>query len=90
MPSDPAAAVRSLRTCRDAMIRLSIEVKIGNLVYQRALVIIAAIDALAAELTGERDYFHALGAGATKEQLRAMEERAARERGEMPWKISGD
>ena len=53
---------------------LPINVKIGSLVYQRALAIIAAIDALAAELTGDHDYFYALGAGATKEQLHKMEE----------------
>src|SRR5271169_5728047 len=86
MPSDPAAAVRALRTCRDAMIHLSMQVRMGSRVYQHALSIIAAIDGLAAELTGERDYFHALGAGATKEQLQAMEENAARERGDLPWK----
>jgi hypothetical protein len=86
MPSDPAAAVRELRTGRDAMIQLSMQVRIGSRVYQHALAIIAAIDGLAAELTGERDYFHSLGAGATKGQLQAMDERTARERGELPWK----
>jgi hypothetical protein len=39
------------------------------------LAIIAAIDALAAELTGDRDYFYPRGAGATKEQLHTMQER---------------
>ena len=62
------------------------QVRIGSRVYQHALAIIAAIDGLAADLTGERDYFHAIGSGATKEQLRTIEERAARERGELPWK----
>lgn len=45
---------------------------------------------LAAELIGQRDYFHSLGARATKRQCQAMEERAARERGELATKIGGD
>jgi hypothetical protein len=72
------------------MIRLSMQVKIGSLVCLRALAIIAAIDALAAELTVQLDYFHMLGAGATEGQLQAMEERAARERVEKPWKVGED
>ncbi len=79
------AGVSDVSRCNDLAFH---EVKIGSLGYQRAFAITAAIDALAAELTGERDYFHTLGAGATKEQLRTIEERAVREWGELPWKIS--
>jgi hypothetical protein len=86
MPSDPAAAVRALRTCRDAMIQLSMQVRIGSRVYQHALAIIAAIDGLAAEISGESGYFVEPGGGATEGQRKALDDKMARERGELPWK----
>jgi hypothetical protein len=85
MPADPAAAVRALRRCRNAMLVIAARVRIGGEVYKRVSALIAAIDALADELTGERDYFFEPGGGATGGERKAMEEKAARERGEKPW-----
>ncbi|PNG27904.1 hypothetical protein [Methylocella silvestris] len=86
MPEDPAAAIRSLRACRDAMIGIAIRVRIGGQVYQMVHAVIAAIDALAAELTAEADYFMPLSPGATEGQRKVEEEKAAWERGEIPWR----
>jgi hypothetical protein len=86
MPPDPAATMRALRACRDAMIEICMRVAIGGAVYRHAMAIMAAIDGLAAELTGDSTYFHPLGAGATEYQRRAHEAKMARERGESPWK----
>ncbi|WP_245412195.1 hypothetical protein [Methylocella silvestris] len=86
MPEDPAAAIRSLRACRDAMIGIAIRVRIGGPVYQMAHTVITAIDALAAELTGETDYFIPLSPGAGEGQRKVEEEKAARERGDIPWR----
>ncbi len=85
MPADPAAVVRALRACRDAMIAVSSRVKIGGAVYAAAGATIEAIDRLAAVLTGERDYFAGPGTSATEGQLAAAELKAARERGDVPW-----
>jgi hypothetical protein len=65
-------------------------VKIGGAVYQRVSAVIEAIDALAAVLTGHRDYFHGPGTSATEGQLRTADDKAARERGETPWKVGED
>jgi hypothetical protein len=78
MRSDPAAAVRALRACRDAMIQLSMN--------QHGLAIIAVIDGLAAEISGESGYFVEPAGGATEGQRKALDDKMARERGELPWK----
>jgi hypothetical protein len=85
MPSDPAAAVRALRACRDAMIRIMIEVRIGSPSYEDAYRVLMAIHALADGLTGIPDYFHQPGAGATDGERHVEAEKAARERGEIQW-----
>jgi hypothetical protein len=41
---------------------------------------VAAIDALAAELPGDPQYFWSIGAGATEDQRQMIKEREARER----------
>ncbi|PNG25714.1 hypothetical protein [Methylocella silvestris] len=86
MPDDPAAAVRSLRACRDVMIGISNRVRINGPVYQQAHLVLTAIDALVTELTGDREYFWSIGSGATPDQCKAQEEKAARERGGIPWR----
>jgi hypothetical protein len=68
------------------MIRLSMQIRIGSNVAVLADRIVAAIDALAAELTGDPEYFWSIGAGATEDQRRMIKERDARERGDLPWK----
>ena len=85
IPADPGAAVRALRICRNAMLIIAARVRIGGEVYKRASAVIAAVDALADELTGERDYFFEPGGGATEGQRAAAESKAARERGDVPW-----
>lgn len=52
-----------LRTGRDGAIQVHIEGKIGSAEYVAATKITDAIDDLAEILTGERDYFYALGFG---------------------------
>lgn len=86
MPSDPAAVMRALRACRGVMIAVQMHVKVRGAVYQAGDAVIGAIDALAAVLTGERNYFHGPGTSATEGQLKAAEEKAARERGDIPWR----
>lgn len=61
MPADPAAAVRALRFCREAMIDVLRTVKPMGPVYHGASMVIASIDAFAQLLTGERHYFSATG-----------------------------
>ncbi|WP_041368118.1 hypothetical protein [Methylocella silvestris] len=68
------------------MIRLSMQVAIGGNVDKLAHMVLVSIDALAAELTGDNQYFWSVGAGASADQRRVMEEKAARERGDIPWR----
>lgn len=56
-PSDPAAALRAMRICREAMIEICRTVKPRGPVYHGAGMVISAIDAFAALLTGRPDYF---------------------------------
>lgn len=70
------------------MLAVAPHVKIGGAVYQGASAVIEAIDGLAVVLTGHRDYFHGPGTSATKGQLTAADEKAARERGKKPWEDS--
>ena len=86
MPKDPAAAVRALRTCRNEMLVIVTQVRIGGKIYEKAQRIIAAIDAMTGELTGDPEYFWGPGTGATEDQRAEAELKAARERGDRPWK----
>ena len=86
MPRDPAAALRAMRVCRDAMIEVCRCVKPMGPVYHAALMIISAIDAMATLLTGERFYFSADGSTASDASREEKDERMARERGEKPWR----
>lgn len=61
MPSDPAAAMRAMRFCREAMIDVLRTVKPMGPAYHGASMVIAAIDAFAQLLTGQRYYFSADG-----------------------------
>lgn len=64
------------------MIDVVTKVKINGAIYSAAHLVITAIDAMATLLTGDRHYFAGEGGGATADQRRAAEERAAIERGE--------
>ena len=86
VPKDPAAAVRALRACRDAMIEVCRCVKPMGPVYHGASMVIAAIDALATLLTGQRYYFSAHGSTAGAARRQQTEEMQAQERGEKPWR----
>jgi hypothetical protein len=47
----------ALGTCRDAVIREMARMKVAGPLYYSGSMVVAAIDALALMLTGERDYF---------------------------------
>ena len=84
MPKDPAATIRAMRFCRDAMIEVHRCVKPTGPAYHAASMVISAIDAMATFLTGERYYFSAGGSassGADRDQ-----DTKARESGEKPWR----
>ncbi len=84
MPPDPAAAVRAMRVCRDAMTEVCRCVKPMGPAYHAASMVISAIDAMATFLTGERYYFSAHGSAigdASQEQ-----DARARKSGEKPWR----
>ena len=83
MPIDPAATMRALRVCRDAMIEVCRCVKPMGPVYHAASMVISAIDAMATLLTGERFYFSIGGSSASDGERQS--DRLARERGEKPW-----
>lgn len=85
IPTDPAATIRALRACRDAMIEVCRCVKPMDPVYHGASMVILAIDALATLLTGERYYFSDDGSSASEGHREKLQEMQARERGENPW-----
>jgi len=62
---DRIALLTALGTCRGAIIREMTRMKVGGPLYYSGSTVVAAIDALALMLTGERDYFalkgHSIG-----------------------------
>jgi hypothetical protein len=62
---DRIALLTALGTCRGAVIREMTRMKVGGPLYYSGSTVVAAIDALALMLTGERDYFalkgHSIG-----------------------------
>ena len=84
MPTDPAATVRAMRTCRDAMVEVCRCVRPMGPAYHAASMVISAIDAMATFLTGERYYFSAGGANPSEAERQA--DLTARESGEKPWR----
>ena len=86
MPHDPAAAIRAMRVCRDAMIEVCKCVKPMGPVYHAAMMVISAIDAMATLLTRERYYFSAGGSAGNEASRQQVEETRARENGEKPWR----
>jgi hypothetical protein len=85
LPRDPSRVLRGLRACRDVMIETSSSVRVGGPVYHAAAMVVAAIDAMAVLLSGQRYYFSAVGGGTTESERQAIAERDAVERGEKPW-----
>jgi hypothetical protein len=81
-PNDIPAVIRALRACRNVLLSISAQVKINGAVYQKTAVIITAIDALAWQLTGRKDYFWSKGSGITEGERKEEAKRAAWERGE--------
>ena len=61
MPADPAGAIRAMGFCRTAMIDVLRTVKPMGPAYHGASMVIAAIDAFAQFITGQRYYFSADG-----------------------------
>ena len=61
MPKDPAGTLRALAACRGAMIDVLRGVRPMGPAYHAASMVVAAIDAMATFLTGERYYFSADG-----------------------------
>jgi hypothetical protein len=57
LPPDPGEILDTLRACRKVMIEISCKVKINGPVYLAADGVMNAIDGLAAELTGDREFF---------------------------------
>lgn len=84
LPKDPAATVKAMRVCREAMIEVCRCVRPTGPAYHAASMVISAIDAMATFLTGERYYFSSPGS-ATNDAAREQEARA-RESGEKPWR----
>ena len=84
MPKDPAATVKAMRSCRDAMIEVCRCVRPTGPAYHAASMVISAIDAMATFLTGERYYFSATGSAST--DARRDQDARARESGEKPWR----
>jgi hypothetical protein len=67
------------------MIETSSLVRVAGPIYHAAAMVVAAIDAIAVLLRGQRYYFSAVGGGATDAERQAIAERDAVERGEKPW-----
>ena len=83
MPPNPAAVVRALRKCREAMIEVERHVKPTGPVYKATSAIQSGINALATLLTGDAEYFWDKGSvGRCPNELK---DKLAREAGEKPW-----
>ena len=78
---NPGPLLAIMRTCRQAMISASTAVRPTGTAYQGLGAAVAAIDALAALLTGRQDYFWAIGGGATEAQRKRMAADQAMESG---------
>lgn len=78
---NPGPLLAIMRTCRQAMISASTAVRPTGTAYQGLGAAVAAIDALAALLTGRQDYFWAVGGGATEAQREQMAADQAMETG---------
>ncbi len=84
--SNPGPLLGVMRTCRQAMIAASTEVKAGGTTYHGIQMVVSAIDALAQLMIRRPDYFWAQGSAAQSDALRERErlEREA-EAGLRPW-----
>jgi hypothetical protein len=78
---NPGPLLAIMRTCRQAMISASTAVRPTGAAYQGLGAAVAAIDTLAALLTGRQDYFWAVGGGATAAQREQMAADQAMESG---------
>jgi hypothetical protein len=68
---NPGPLLGRLRSIREELIKALTAVKPFGAIYHGLSMVIAAIDALAVLLTGERDYFTGLGSTASKGQQAA-------------------
>ena len=84
---NPGPLLAIMRTCRKAMISASTAVKPTGATYLSLGAAVAAIDALAALLTGRQDYFWAVGGGATEAQRKQMAADETMESGRQPAEI---
>ncbi|WP_442753849.1 hypothetical protein ACNHKD_12695 [Methylocystis sp. JAN1] len=78
----PWLLLGDLRTCRDELLRALPTVAAQGATAQALAMVLAAISATATLLTGNRDYFHEAGAGATAGEVGYHMRKLARESGE--------
>ena len=85
--SNPGPLLGVMRTCRQAMISASTEVKSGGTFYCGFQMVVAAIDSLATLMIRRPDYFWDKGSSPASDATRSREriEREA-EAGLRPWK----
>ena len=79
---EPGLLLGELRACRIVMNGACADVAPLGATYEALQIVLAAIDALAMLLTGNRDYFHAPGSGATAGEAEREARKRAREQGE--------
>jgi len=83
---EPGLLLGDLRTCRNTLNSALADVAPLGATSESMQVVSAAIEALAMLLTGDRDYFHGGGSGATNVETEQEARKLARERGELPWR----
>lgn len=71
MPSDRRSILEAMGICRKAMTGVQAHVRINGPVYAGASAVMAAIDALAALLTGDWQFFWDKGSTMTAQQREA-------------------
>jgi hypothetical protein len=85
LPRDPARLLRALRACQNEMLSAGREVHFTCALQKAGHQLIDAIVAVAAVLTGSRNYFAEPGGGATDSQLAEKSKWEAIEKGDLPW-----
>jgi hypothetical protein len=81
--ANPGPLLSVMRTCRQAMITASSQVKPSGTIYHGLSMVVAAIDALASLLMGRNDYFWAKGGGVTEAERKQIADDAKLEAGKV-------
>src|ERR1700712_3059882 len=87
MPPDPALVVRSLRSCREAMLDMQAKTKLFGPTYKLGMGFMVAIDTLADHLTKKDRYFSVGGSRANEAAQKEILDWRAREKGDRPWSL---